>query len=188
MTEIKDGSEAAEGQNTAQDLTMTELKIIRQIEYYFGDFNLSRDKFLKETIKKDEGWVDMETMLKFQRLAQISKDSAVILNSLKKSSTGLMEIDEEKSRIRRSPLKPLPEDESALKEQSKMSVYVKGFEKEKTTLDDLLDFFNKYENVINVFKRTWPDKKTKERFFKVNVMHSKVCLTLLFSLLGFQPI
>ena len=34
-----------------------ESKIIRQIEYYFGDYNISRDKFLQEEIKKDEGWI-----------------------------------------------------------------------------------------------------------------------------------
>lgn len=169
MTEIKNETEAAENQETQKELSINELKIIRQIEYYFGDFNLSRDKFLKDLIKTDDGWVSMETMLKFQRLAQISKDAAEILASLKKSTTGLMEVDEEKSRIRRSPSVPLPENEAAAKEQAKMTVYVKGFEKEKMTLDDLLDFFNKFDNVVNVFKRTWQDKKSKERFFKGSV-------------------
>ena len=116
MTETKNGTEAIE----SQDPNVTELKIIRQIEYYFGDYNLSRDKFLKDTIKNDDGWVAMETMLKFQRLAQLSKDSAEIIKSLKKSSTGLMEVDEEKARIRRSPSKPLPENEIVQKEQAKM--------------------------------------------------------------------
>jgi hypothetical protein len=36
-------------------------------QYYFGDFNLPRDKFLKEQIKLDEGWVPLETMIKFNR-------------------------------------------------------------------------------------------------------------------------
>ena len=36
-----------------------ESKIIRQIEYYFGDHNLSRDRFLQEEIKKDEGWISL---------------------------------------------------------------------------------------------------------------------------------
>lgn len=80
-----------------------------------------------------------------------------------------MEVDEENAKIRRRPSVPLPEDEEVKKEQSRMTVYVKGFEKEKTTLDDLLDFFSKYDNVINVFKRTWLDKKTKERNFKGSV-------------------
>ena len=27
------------------------------MEYYFGDFNLPRDKFLQEETKSDDGWV-----------------------------------------------------------------------------------------------------------------------------------
>ena len=55
-----------------------ESKIVRQVEHYFGDYNLPRDKFLKETIQTDEGWVPMDVMLKFQRLAGLSTDSKVI--------------------------------------------------------------------------------------------------------------
>lgn len=36
-------------------------------QYYFGDHNLPRDKFLKEQIQLDDGWVTLETMLKFNR-------------------------------------------------------------------------------------------------------------------------
>lgn len=31
-------------------------KIIRQVEHYFGDFNLPRDKFLLELTKENDGW------------------------------------------------------------------------------------------------------------------------------------
>jgi lupus La protein len=120
-------------------------------------------------MKSDDGWVPMETMLKFPRLAEISADPKEILASLKKSTAGLMEVDEEKERLRRCPSKPLPESEDAIKAQSNLTVYVKGFEKEKTSLDDLLDFFNKFDNVVNVFRRTWLDNKTKGRFFKGSV-------------------
>jgi len=150
-------TEKIEAKNGDSTLSDTEAKIIRQIEYYFGDFNLSKDKFLKDTIKADEGWVSMDTMLKFQRLSKISSDAKEILASLKKSESGLMEVDEENAKIRRRPTVPLPEEEDVKKEQAKMTIYVKGFEKEKTTLDDLLDFFSKYENVINVFKVKNPE-------------------------------
>ncbi len=30
-------------------------KIIRQVEYYFGDLNLSKDKFMQEEIQKEDG-------------------------------------------------------------------------------------------------------------------------------------
>jgi len=33
--------------------------IIKQVAYYFGDFNLPRDKFLQEKLKENsEGWID----------------------------------------------------------------------------------------------------------------------------------
>ena len=144
-------------------LSDTESKIIRQIEYYFGDYNLSRDKFLKDIIKSDEGWVPIDTMLKFERLSKISLDSKAILSSIKKSESGLMEVDDEKEKIRRCPNKPLPEEEEILKEYTKRSVYVKGFEKEKTTLDDLLDYFTKHDNVANLCMRNWSDKRDKSK-------------------------
>ena len=58
-------------------------KIVRQVEHYFGDYNLPRDKFLKETIQSDDGWVPMDVMMKFQRLSGLSTDSKVILYNLK---------------------------------------------------------------------------------------------------------
>ena len=30
------------------------------MEYYFGDFNLPRDKFLQEETKSDDGWVSFD--------------------------------------------------------------------------------------------------------------------------------
>lgn len=36
-------------------------------KYYFGDHNLPRDKFLNEQLKVDDGWVPLETMIKFNR-------------------------------------------------------------------------------------------------------------------------
>ena len=40
-------------------------KVIRQVEYYFGDSNMQRDKFLQDEVAKDaEGWVPLTTMLK----------------------------------------------------------------------------------------------------------------------------
>ena len=43
-------------------------KVIRQVEYYFGDSNMQRDKFLQDEVAKDaEGWVPLTTMLKVGR-------------------------------------------------------------------------------------------------------------------------
>ena len=39
----------AEEVKVEDEMSPLEKKIIRQIEYYFGDFNLPRDKFLQVT-------------------------------------------------------------------------------------------------------------------------------------------
>ncbi|CAG5104417.1 Oidioi.mRNA.OKI2018_I69.chr1.g1243.t1.cds [Oikopleura dioica] len=46
-------------------------KVFRQVEYYFGDLNLQRDRFLMDEMKKDEGWISLDTMMKFKRLTKI---------------------------------------------------------------------------------------------------------------------
>lgn len=140
-----------------------------QMSYYFGDFNLPRDKFLQEQIKEtEEGWIGVDVMLKFQRLSKLSSDGDVILKALKKSEDKLIEVDLENKKIRRNPENPIPEKEDDDAKKVK-TVYVKGFEKENTTLDNLLEFFDKYENVVYVNRRTWVDRKDNSRNFKGSV-------------------
>ena len=43
-------------------------QIVKQVEYYFGDANLARDKFLSEEITKDSGWVELKLLLTFKRM------------------------------------------------------------------------------------------------------------------------
>ena len=151
-----------------ENVSPLEKKIIRQIEYYFGDFNLPRDKFLSEETKADSGWVSMDTMLKFKRLLELSNDAAAIVTALKKSKAGLMEVAEDNSKIRRNPEIPLPEntvESKALLEAR--TVYVKGFDQESTTLDELLDFFNDTNtNVVSIQMRNYSVGKGKDKEWK----------------------
>lgn len=41
----------------AADATDLQKEIIDQVEYYFGDSNLYRDKFMQAELEKKEGWV-----------------------------------------------------------------------------------------------------------------------------------
>ncbi|KAJ8968577.1 hypothetical protein NQ314_002242 [Rhamnusium bicolor] len=86
-----------------------EHKIIRQIEYYFGDVNLPRDKFLQEKIKEDEGWVTLEVLLTFKRLANLSSDPEIIVSAVEKSENKLVEVSEDRKKFRRNPEQPIPE-------------------------------------------------------------------------------
>eukprot|EP00088_Acartia_fossae_P061966 TRINITY_DN7457_c0_g1_i2.p1 TRINITY_DN7457_c0_g1~~TRINITY_DN7457_c0_g1_i2.p1 ORF type:complete len:370 (-),score=172.40 TRINITY_DN7457_c0_g1_i2:387-1496(-) len=154
------------------EISPLDRKIIRQVEHYFGDFNLTKDRFLQETVKENEGWVSMETMLKFKRLAALTTDAKQILASLKKSSSGLMEVSEEgEGKIRRSPEQPLPENnEENKKKQEARTAYAKGYDKEKTTMDELLEYYTEHEpSIVHVQMRNYMDNKTKTKNFKGSV-------------------
>lgn len=138
-----------------------ESDIIKQIEYYFGDANLFRDKFLQTEIAKDEGWVPLATMLTFKRLAALSTDPNVIVDALNKSDEGLVEISENRERIRRHPERPLPEkNEETRKEIITRTAYVKGFPID-IEMADYIEFFDNYEKVTNIVVRKYLDKPTK---------------------------
>lgn len=135
--------------------------IIRQIEYYFGDANLFRDKFLQTEIVKDDGWVPFTTMLTFKRLAALSTDPEEIIAALDKSDEGLIEISEDHQRIRRHPERPLPEkNEETRKEIITRTAYLKGFPLD-CEMADLIDFFDSYPRVTNIVIRKYLDKPTK---------------------------
>uniref|UniRef100_A0A1B6G0Z5 HTH La-type RNA-binding domain-containing protein n=1 Tax=Cuerna arida TaxID=1464854 RepID=A0A1B6G0Z5_9HEMI len=143
-------------------------KIKRQIEYYFGDYNLPTDKFLREQVKLKDGWVPLETLLKFKRLASLTQDPQVIVEAL--TGSEIIQINEEKTELRRNPDKPLPEEsEARRKEILKRSVYVKGFPQEGFTIDNALDFFEEYGPTDDVVMRFYQDKATKTWHFKGSV-------------------
>lgn len=151
------------------DLTTLEKDIIRQVEYYFGDANLSRDKFLQEQIGKDEGWVELSVLLTFKRLAALSEDPKVIVDAVDKSDEGLVQVHEGRTKIRRHPERPLPEqNEETRKEQFERTLYVKGFPLD-TTIEQLLDHFKPFEKVVNVAMRKFHDKASKTYKFKGSV-------------------
>lgn len=158
-----------ESKNVATEPSDLEKQIIRQIEYYFGDINLPKDKFMLEQIKLDEGWIPMSVMLKFQRLAKLSSDPKVIAEALHKSH--LMEVDEtgEEIKIRRSPEHPLPEfNEERRKELQERSIYCKGFPLD-SVMDNLITFFNPYGPLENILMRKYKDQVTKTFKFKGSV-------------------
>uniref|UniRef100_A0A915PRA1 Uncharacterized protein n=1 Tax=Setaria digitata TaxID=48799 RepID=A0A915PRA1_9BILA len=142
----------------------TQQKIIEQVEYYFGDINLPRDRFLQEEIKKDDGWIQLTTMLKFKRLAQICSDSTIISESLKHSK--LMQVSEDGTKIRRNPEVLLPENSLEYWQIVKRrTVYIKGFGRD-TKLDDILSFVKQFGSVENVMMRR---EKSEKRAFKGSV-------------------
>ncbi|XP_017784782.1 PREDICTED: la protein homolog [Nicrophorus vespilloides] len=143
-----------------------EKKIINQIEYYFGDINLPRDKFLIEKIKEDEGWVTIEVLLTFKRLAALSNEEEVIAGAIEKSENKLVCVSEDKKKVRRNPDLPAPElNEERKQELMKRTAYAKGFPLDET-LDAIRTFLDEHGPVETCLKRNYLDKIAKEHKFK----------------------
>uniref|UniRef100_A0AC34QPQ7 La protein n=1 Tax=Panagrolaimus sp. JU765 TaxID=591449 RepID=A0AC34QPQ7_9BILA len=132
-------------------------KILKQIEYYFGNVNLQRDKFLQDEIKKEHGWVPLDVLLTFNRLKQLTTDKKVIAEALKTSD--VVDVSEDGEKVRRNPDVPIPENTLEFWNEIKTrTVYVKGFEPD-TKLDDILSYLKPYGTVQNVVMRRLKDTK-----------------------------
>uniref|UniRef100_A0A182PMG2 Lupus La protein n=1 Tax=Anopheles epiroticus TaxID=199890 RepID=A0A182PMG2_9DIPT len=159
-------------ENVVPNVSATEAAIIRQLEYYFGDANLAKDKFMKDQIAKDEaGWVPLDVLLTFKRLKALSEDKKVIVDAIGKSDEGLIEVSEDREKLRRHPERPLPEmNEERRQEIYARTVYVKGFAPQNgTTMSELVEFFEPFEKVNNIVMRKYHDKPTKKYLFKGSV-------------------
>uniref|UniRef100_A0ACB8G1B8 Uncharacterized protein n=1 Tax=Sphaerodactylus townsendi TaxID=933632 RepID=A0ACB8G1B8_9SAUR len=150
-----------------ENMSDLENKVCQQIEYYFGDYNLPRDKFLQEKIKLDEGWVPLEIIIKFNRLNRLTKDFDAIVGALRKSKAGLMEVSEDNTKIRRSPTKPVPEITEKYKSAvNSRSVYIKGFPLD-ATLDDIKEWLENKGKVESIQMRKTFQKSFKGSIFAV---------------------
>ncbi|CAB3410871.1 unnamed protein product [Caenorhabditis bovis] len=153
-------------ENVAPTIDEVDSKIVKQLEYYFGNINLPRDKFLQEQLKEDEGWVPLTTMLKFNRLAAISSDVEKIANAVKNSMSEIVSISEDKQKIRRNPENPLPENSLEYWQKIKhRTVYMKGFPQD-TQLDAIMSWANKFGEVENILMRR---VKPGDRTFKGSI-------------------
>lgn len=146
-----------EQQDVSSSVSPLDAKIIKQIEYYFGDFNLPRDKFLREKVKLDEGWVPIETLLTFNRLKSLTEEESKVADAVRQSS--LLEVSDDGKKVRRSPDKPLPESTTERQQKlDELTVYAKGFPV-TATIDDLLEFFGQFGRCLNVFMRRLPSSR-----------------------------
>lgn len=136
-------------------------KIREQIEYYFGDVNLSRDKFLQEQMKLDDNWIPMTVMVRFKRLAALSDNADVILKALEPSE--MIEVSADKKKIRRAGT--IPEfTEEWKQEQEARTVYMKGFPLNDMTIEKFKEFLKPYETHENIVMRKYSDKSKKLHF------------------------
>lgn len=133
-----------------------ELKAIKkQVEFYFGDSNFSRDKFLKAQVAMgQEGFVPLKTILSFKRMRDYTLEKTV--EAL--ASSTIVELSADKSSVRRP--RPPAEDDTAIPR----TIYVKGWPK-TTTIEDVEKFFAPHGTVLSVRFRRLENKDFKGSLF-----------------------
>ncbi|XP_042858454.1 la-related protein 6-like [Penaeus japonicus] len=84
-------------------------RIVAQVEFYFSDASVAKDKFLLKHIRRNkEGYVSLKLVSSFKKVKQLTKDWRVVAHSLGKLSTKI-QINDAGSKIRRT--EPLPDFE-----------------------------------------------------------------------------
>uniref|UniRef100_A0A673ARM0 La-related protein 7 n=1 Tax=Sphaeramia orbicularis TaxID=375764 RepID=A0A673ARM0_9TELE len=98
----------------------------KQVEFWFGDVNLHKDRFLKKLIdESDDGYVDLSVLASFNRMKTLTTDTKLIARALKNSS--VVEVNLKGTKVRRQhPLGDVPPDEDS------RTVYVELLPKDVT--------------------------------------------------------
>eukprot|EP01083_Nonionella_stella_P098492 277023_1 len=133
-------------------------KILKQVEFYFSDSNLPRDKFLLGETKKDDGWIPLATIGSFSRMRQMTTDLTVVTEAVRGSAC-LLALSEDGLKVRRST--PLPTKEELEAAKAKKAFFA-GVPR-TSTLEGLTEFFSKFGSVqaIRMFRSRKGGKEMK---------------------------
>ena len=159
-------------------------KIVEQIEFYFSDSNLPRDKFLRETVEADpERYVDIALLLTFSRLRTLLSpfgscedgvSVACVAALLEKSD--FLTLSADRRRVRRTAdLRPR---EVVDAEVELRSVYASPFPM-TATIDDLTEFFSKHTKVLSIRLRRHLSSKDFKGSIFLELSDSASCAALI---------
>ncbi|GJD06371.1 Lupus La protein [Galdieria sulphuraria] len=128
-------------------------KVRNQVEFYFSDANLPRDKFLRsKTGESGDGYVYLDIIASFKRLRSLTTDMSIIREALKNSN--LVELNEDGTKLRRKSALPCSIS------NKRKTIYVKGFPQQKEPeLESVVELFAPYGVVCSVRFRRYPDTK-----------------------------
>lgn len=93
----------------------------------------------------------LEKLMTFNRLKNLTSDQEKVVSLIRSSTTGLVELSEDGTKIRRC--KPIPEEsEEYIQELNLRTLHLKGFPKD-SKLDDIMTFCTSHGKVQSVQMR-----------------------------------
>ncbi|XP_034119555.1 la-related protein 7 [Drosophila albomicans] len=126
------------------------------MEFYFGDANLSKDRFLRRYVEQDP-YVPLDIFLTFNKIKTLTQDVQQISRSL--SNSQLLELDKSGLKVRRKTALPVQRD------VNDKTLYVEALPR-TATHDWLKEVFSRYGAVAYVSLPHYPGtRKIKEFAF-----------------------
>jgi len=111
-------------------------KITQQVEFYFSDANITKDKFLLKHVKRNkEGFVSLKLISSFKRVKHLTKDWRQVAFAIKKCSKRL-EVNDVETKVRRLEELP-PYDETT----PSRTVVVLNLPMDRPTIEAVAEIF-----------------------------------------------
>jgi len=81
-------------------------QVVQQVEFYFSDANITKDKFLLKHVKRNkEGFVSLKLISSFKRVKHLTKDWRQVAVAIERKSNKL-EVNDLKTKVRRLDVLP----------------------------------------------------------------------------------
>lgn len=120
-------------------------KITQQVEFYFSDANITKDKFLLKHVKRNkEGYVSLKLISSFKRVKHLTKDWRQVACAIKKCSDRL-EVNDQETKVRRLEDLP-PYDETT----PSRTVVVLNLPMERPTIEGVAEKFRVCGEIVLV--------------------------------------
>merc|ERR1719228_1451683 len=120
-------------------------KIVAQVEFYFGDANITKDKFLLKHVKRNkEGFVSLKLISSFKRVKHLTKDWRQVAEAIERKSSKL-EVNDVKTKVRR--LEALPEYDEATPSRTVVAL---NLPLERPTIEAVAEIFSVCGEIVLV--------------------------------------
>ncbi len=155
--------------NEVQEEVSLEDQLQHQLEFYLGDVNLRKDKFLRELLSKnDKGYVELNEFLKFNKIKGLLESIPTTKEKLEAlanalSHSELLKVNKGQTRVKRKI--PFMEKVSSQTQEQidKKTVYIENIP-EDINHETLAKIFSKCGKILHVSLPKYAESKTIKGF------------------------
>lgn len=119
--------------------------IVQQVEFYFSDANITKDKFLLKHVKRNkEGFVSLKLISSFKRVKHLTKDWRQVAVAIESKSSKL-EVNDLKTKVRR--LEALPDYDETTPSRTVVAL---NLPLERPTIEAVAELFSACGDIVLV--------------------------------------